>query len=183
MSDHWKLEPFDEEVPFTYRIVATDRTRRDLAHASLSWFYTQPVTWLALNVLWMCIAVILFAGMDDKRFSLGTRLLWSLLYAIVPTLLVAAARGAMIYLRTLGAARIRVHDGAVLESGFGEHTLVLCNPVESSRQHYRTIRSITARGDHVFIRRAGLAPVAVWPRALFPDEEIERVRRFVANAQ
>ena len=58
---------------------------------------------------------------------------------------------------------------------------MLRNPVESSRQNYRTIRSIKAHGDHVFLRRVGVSPVAVWPRALFPDEEIERVRRFVES--
>ena len=169
----------DEDVAFTYRFVATDRTRRDLAGAWMRWFFAQPRTWLILDAFWMCSAVILFLGMDEERFSTGTRLVWSLLYALVPTIALAGLLGLLAYVHTVRAARIRVHDGALRESGFGEHTLVLRNPVESSRQSYRTIRSIKARGDHVFIRRVGIAPVAVWPRALFPDEEIERVHRFV----
>lgn len=172
----------EEDVAYRYRFVATDRTRRDLARAFVRWLLVQPRIWLILDVFWMCTAVILFVGMDDQPFSTGTLVAASLLYALVPTTVLAALLGAIGYGSSVRGARIRVHDGAVLESGFGERTLVLRNPVESSRQGYRTIRSIKARGDHVFIRRVGLAPVAIWPRALFPDEEIERVRRGVADA-
>jgi hypothetical protein len=168
----------EEDVPFRYRLVATDRTRRELATAFLRWFVAQPRTWLLVDLFWVFFALLLFSGMDEG-FSVGARVFWSLVFALVPTVLLVVLLGAMIYVRTLRGARLRVHAGAVLESGFGEHTLVLRNPVESSKQDYRTIRSITARGDHVFIRRVGPAPVAVWPRALFPDEEIERIRRFV----
>lgn len=168
----------DEDVPYRYRLVATDLTRRDLATAFLRWFATQPRTWLLVDLFWVFFALLLFSGMDDG-YSVGARVVWSLVYALVPTVLLAVLLGAMVYVRTLRGARLRVYAGAVLESGFGEHTLVLRNPVESSRQDYRTIRSIKAHRDHVFIRRVGLAPVAVWPRALFPDEEIERVRRSV----
>lgn len=167
----------EEDVAYRYRFVATDRTRRDLARAFVGWLFTQPRIWLVLDVLWTCLAVILFLGMDAERFSTGTRVVWAAIYALVLTAAFAGLLGALGYVQTVRGARIRVHDGAVLESGFGEHTLVLRNPVESSRQDYRTIRSIKARGDHVFIRRVGLAPVAIWPRALFPDEEVERVRR------
>lgn len=171
----------EEDVAFRYRFVATDRTRRDLARAFVRWLFAQPRTLLILDVFWVCAAVILFVGMDEERFSTGTRVLWSVLYALVPTVALAVLLGALAYVQTVRGSRIRVHDGAVLESGFGEHTLVLRNPVESSRQDYRTIRSIKVHGDHVFIRRVGLAPVAIWPRALFPDEEIERVRRFAGS--
>ena len=172
----------EEAVAYRYRFVATDRTRRDLGRAFVGWLFVQPRIWLVLDVLGTCLAVILFLGMDEERFSTGTRVVWSVIYALVLTVVFAAFLGALAYVQTVRSARIRVHDGAVLESGFGERTLVLRNPVESSRQDYRTIRSIKARGDHVFIRRVGLAPVAVWPRALFPDEEIERVRHSAGGA-
>jgi len=173
----------EEEVAYRYRFLATDRTRRDLARAFVGWLFAQPRIWLVLDVFWICIAVLLFLGMDEERFSTGTRVLWAVVYALVLTMALAAFLGALAYVQTVRSARIRVHDGAVLESGFGERTLVLRNPVESSRQDYRAIRSIKVRGDHVFIRRVGLAPVAIWPRALFPDEEVERVRRFSGEPQ
>lgn len=167
----------EEDVAYRYRFVATDRTRRDLARAFVGWLFAQPRIWLVLDVLWMCLGVILFLGMDEERFSTGTRVVWALVYALALTAVFAALLGALGYVQTVRGARIRVHDGAVLETGFGEHTLVLRNPVESSRQDYRTIRSIKVRGNHVFIRRVGVGPVAVWPRALFPDQEIDRVHR------
>ena len=171
-------EALDEDVPYRYRLVATDRTRRELATAFLRWFATQPRTWLLVDLFWVFFALLLFSGMDDGH-SVGARVFWSLVFALVPTVLLAVLLGTMIYVRTLRGARLRVYAGAVLETGFGERTLVLRNPVESSRQDYRTIRSVKAHRDHVFIRRVGPAPVAVWPRALFPDEEIARIRRFI----
>jgi hypothetical protein len=174
--------PTEEQVPFSYRFVATDRTARELSRAFLGYLFTRPRTWLALDVVWMLCAVVLFTGMDD-RFSVGARVLAAILYAVPAMVVVMVVLALAVHVRTARVARIRVHDGAVLESGFGEHTLVLRNPVESSRQDYRTIHSITARRDHVFIRRVGLTPVAVWPRALFPDDEVERIRPRLGGPQ
>jgi hypothetical protein len=70
---------------------------------------------------------------------------------------------------------VRVFPGAVLESGFGEDALVLRNPVSESRISYKAIRSVTPRGDFIFMRQHGVPLTSVFPRALFPREAIERI--------
>jgi hypothetical protein len=75
------------------------------------------------------------------------------------------------------SARVRVFPGAVLESGFGADALVLRNPLSESRVSYRAIKSVTPRGDFIFMRQHGVPMVGAFPRALFPDEAIARMAR------
>lgn len=164
----------DEEIPYQYRYVATEATSREMARAFVDHLFRRRQAWLFLAAILLVFAAILLIGMDTS-FSLGARIGWSLLFAVVPTVVLALAIALLSYVRTLKAARTRIFDGAVIESGFGSEELVLRNPVASSRIQYRAIRSVTARGHQVFLRQHGVPLVAVFPRSLFPDEAIARI--------
>ena len=112
----------------------------------------------------------------DERFSLESRLAWALIFALAPTLVVAGCFAALGYVRTLRGARFRLYDGAVLRSGFGDGAMVLRNPLSTVRIRYEGIQSVTARGDVVFVRQQGVPLLGVYPRELFPDAAIERIR-------
>lgn len=63
-----------------------------------------------------------------------------------------------------------------LVSGFGDGAMVLRNPLSTARIRYEGIQSVTARGDVDFMRQQGVPLLGVYPRELFPDEAIERIR-------
>jgi hypothetical protein len=45
-----------------------------------------------------------------------------------------------------------------------------------TRLSYRAVRSVAPRGDFVFLQQHGVPVVAVYPRELFPDDAIARIR-------
>lgn len=163
-----------EVISYTHRFVADSGTRKKAARAFVGHAQRMRSVWVFYAFLLTLFAVILSSGMDAK-FGLGTRAVWGLVYAILPTSVLAAFIAVVGYLRTFRGAKLRLFDGAVLESGFGEHEMVLRNPLAASRLSYRGVESITARGDFVFMRQHGIALVGVYPRELFPDDVFERI--------
>ncbi len=87
-------------------------------------------------VLLMVFAVILGSGIDS-RYGLGTRAVWGVVWATIPTSVLALLLASLVYLRTVRDAKFRLYDGAVVESGFGEHEMVLRNPLASLRLSIR----------------------------------------------
>lgn len=164
-----------DDVEFTHRFVATSDTRRKCALAFVRHVHRTRTTWVLYSALLMPFTVLIFSGMDE-RFSLESRLVWALIFAFAPTLVVAGCFAALGYVRTLRGARFRLYDGAVLESGFGDGAMVLRNPLSTARIRYEGIQSVTARGNVVFMRQQGVPLLGVYPRELFPDEAIERIR-------
>ena len=52
------------------------------------------------------------------------------MFALVPTLIIAAWVSTVSYLKMVRGSRLRLFNGAVLESGFGESEMVFRNPRE-----------------------------------------------------
>jgi hypothetical protein len=164
-----------EDIAFTHRFVAGPDTRRQMARAFVD--HVQRMRRMRVIYL-LCLSaftVIMWTGLDDG-LAPGARLSWSVAYALVPTLLAALLFAAAGYVSTLRGARMRLFPGAVIESGFGEDELVLRGPVSETRLSYRAVRSLVSRGEFVFLQQHGLAVVSIFPRALFPDEAIARIR-------
>lgn len=161
-------------ISYTNRFVANAGTRREIARAFVGHAQRMRGTWLFYLLVLVLFAVISVSGMDT-RFGLRTRVAWSILYAIVPTAVVAALIATIGYLRTYRGSRLRLFEGAALESGFGENEMILRGPLAEVRLSYQGIRSITARRNFVFMRQHGSPLVSVYPRELFPDEALERI--------
>jgi hypothetical protein len=119
-------------------------------------------------VLFLALFTLIFLTSMDSSFSMGKRLFWAIVFALVPTLILAVFFSALGYYRVARSAQVRVFPGAVLESGFGEDALVLRNPMSESRIRYESVRSVATRGDFIFMRQHGVPMISVFPRALFP---------------
>lgn len=169
-----------EDITFTHRFVAGPDTRRQMARAFVGHAQRMRSTVVVYLSCLTAFSVLMLTGMG-AGFSLPTRLFWSVVYALVPTLAVAALISTVGYVRTLRGARIRLFPGAVIESGFGEDELVLRGPVSETRLNYRAVKSLVSRGEFVFLQQHGLAVVSIFPRALFPDEAVARIRAHSAT--
>jgi hypothetical protein len=168
--------PTTEPIPYTYRFVAGPDTGRKMARALVGHAHRMKRQWIVYLVFWALFTVVIVTSRDSSS-SLGTRLFWAVVFALIPTVMLAAFFSALGYFRMARSARVRVFPGAVLESGFGEDALVLRNPLSESRIRYQAIKSVTPRGDFIFMRQHGVPMVGAFPRALFPDEAIERLTR------
>lgn len=164
-----------EQISFTERFVARADTPRRMARAFVRERHRSPALWILYLLVLLTFAALVLTGMDPS-FGLGTRLVWAVVFALVPTAIVVAAVSVLAYVVTVRGARVRLFEGAVLESGFGAESFVLRNPVAESQISYRAIKSLRAHGEHVFLRQHGVAIISVYPRELFPDDALERVR-------
>lgn len=171
----------DEEIAYQHRYVASAQTARQLARAYVDHLFRRRQTLVLFAAVFVLLAAIFLLSMDAS-YALGTRIGWALALAVVPTVIFALAIAMLSYARTVKSAATRVFDGAVLESGFGTDELVLRNPVASSRIQFRAIRSIDVRGEEVFMRQHGVPLVSVFPRELFPDQQLARIRRAAADS-
>ena len=169
-------EIVEEQIPYTHRFVATADSRSRLARAAVGQLNRSIRTWVFYSVAMVGFVVVTFSGMDP-RFSVGVRILWSFIYGLVPMLFVVVVVMGVYYARCLRASQGRLSEGAVTETGFGDDAFVFRNPLESGRISFRSIRTVKRRRDVVFVHRQGMPVPSVWPGDLFPDNEVERIRR------
>lgn len=163
-----------EPIPYTYRFVARPDTGRKMARALIAHAHRMKRQWIFYSLILALFTLVIVSSMDSS-YSLGKRLFWAIVFALVPTLLLAVFFSTLGFFRVARSAQVRVFPGAVLESGFGEDSLVLRNPMSENRIRYQAIKSVTPRGDFIFMRQHGVPLVSVYPRALFPAEAIARM--------
>lgn len=171
-----------EEIQYTHRFVARPATGRKMAGAFVRHALTMRSQLLFFaGFLGLCFLMwmVLF---DEDSATLGARVLWATVLAAVATAALALLVAVISYVRTLSGARVRLFPGAVVESGFGEEEMLLRNPLVESRVSYRSVQSLRARGDFVFLRHRGAPVIAIYPRELFPDEMIARILEVARQA-
>jgi hypothetical protein len=134
----------------------------------------QQLFYAGFFVLCMLLWLVLF---DGDSATPGAMLFWAVLLAGATTVALVVLTLLLGYVRTVRGARVRLFPGAVLESGFGESHMVLRNPLAESRISYRSVRTLVARGDFVFLQHHGSPVVAVYPRDLFPADALARIRQ------
>jgi len=164
-----------EEIPYTHRFVANSDTAKTIARARQLYAHRLKVRWIFYSLILVLFALLIMSGW--RSGSIGAQVFWALVFALVPTLILVVWAAAIGYLATVRGSRLRLFNGAVLESGFGEEEMVLRNPIASVRMAYTGIKSVTARGSFVFMQQHGAPLFTVYPRELFPDEAIDRILR------
>lgn len=165
-----------EDIPYTHRFVATSHTGKKIARAFLGRAHRMKRQWVVYSLFLVIFASIAISGMSES-FSLWSRIFWAIVFALVPTLITVVLVVAISYFQMVRGTRVRLFNGAVLESGFGEDEMVIRNPIASGRMAYKGIKSVSVRGDFVFMKHHGLPLVVGYPRELFPDEAINRILR------
>lgn len=163
-----------ETIPYTHRFVANSDTNQKIARASLGNAHRLKSQWISYSLVLVPLTVLLMSSVGNSS-SLGSRVSWAVAVALLPTILFAVLAGAISYFQMVRGSRLRLFKGAVLESGFGEDEMVYRNPIESDRIAYTAVKSVTARGEFVFLQYHGLPIVLSYPRELFPDEAIDRI--------
>lgn len=166
-----------EDIPYTHRFVANSDTGKRFAIAILGRAHRMKRQWFSYSLVLVIFTMMLISGTRGS-VGLGGRFVWSTVIALVPTLIVVVLVEAIRYRQMVRASNVRLFNGAVLETGFGEEEMVIRTPTSSGRMAYRGLKSVTARGDSVFLKHHGLSIVAAYPRELFPDEAIDRIHRF-----
>jgi hypothetical protein len=160
--------PDSEPIPFQYAFTAGPTTISVLAWAWLGHFLRQRSTIVVYVLLVVAGATVLATS---SSFTIGT-VLGAFVVALFPMAFVLVAT----YVRTRRTLTRVLGDGAVLQTGFGELALVTAGPTGSSQLNYSALTSIVSRGPAVFIRINGSPVTAIFPRELFPEHELQRVR-------
>jgi hypothetical protein len=164
-----------EEIPYTHRFVANSGTAGTIARAFQFYAHRLKGRWVCYALILLLFTLLLMSGVSSR--SVGAQFFRAIAFALVPTAILAVWTTAIGYLRMVRGSRLRLFNGAVLESGFGEEEMVLRNPIASVRLAYKGIKSITAQGNFVFMQQRGVPLLTVYPRDLFPDEAIDRILR------
>jgi hypothetical protein len=134
-------------------------------------------------VVCLLLAALIYYPGYDEHYSFLTRAVGATIWAVVTVLLVWTPLLAFACWRTTRNLRIRWYDGAVLESGFGPDAFVTRSPKIARRIRYDAVKSIKVSRKHVHIYMLGSIVALIWPRALFPDEDIARIRAASHSSQ
>lgn len=160
------------------RWVATGDSAAQAARAFSALTLRSRRWWLFVAVVEVLWAVLIGLSFDEGS-DVVTRALWGPVYALVPTLGIAGVVLGISHLlnRRLFAQRLR--EGVVLESGMGEHVVVLRGPAAEIALSFEGIASVRTHGGWVFLQQTGSPVVGVWPAELFPPADLTRVVRAV----
>ena len=164
-----------EDIAFAYESVATAYTAKEMARAGLRRRLRQGRVRRGLAVVWILATALLYLSADWRDdTNVASRLASSALFAGAIVLVVTAALIPVGYFVTRRNFAATVRPGNVARSGFGADEFVTSNELSSSRTSYRAVRSIDVYDRFVFIRMVGSPLDRVYPRELFPPEELER---------
>jgi hypothetical protein len=159
----------------THRWVADDTSARDAGRAFLGPVLARPRIWVFAVLLELALAVLI----SDSVGNYGL----ALLVALVPTVLVIGGMLGTAYLRTRRSFRSRFAPGTELEAAFGRDAVVLRGARGETTIAYADLAAVHVTRGWVLLRLQGSPAVDVFPQALFPDDELSRVRRAVDAAQ
>lgn len=162
------------DTPQTARWVATRDSAPQAAGAFSRLTLRRPRWWVFVAVVELLGAVLVGLSVDERHADV-TRLLWGLVYALVPTLGIAGLVLGIGYLLNRRLFRQRLREGVVLESVIGERSLVLRGPVAETTLSFDGIASLRSSGGWVFLQQTGSPVLGVWPAELFPPSDLARM--------
>jgi hypothetical protein len=164
-------------IPFQHRYVVQAGTAKAMARAFVRYRLGQRNLRLVFLALWLVATLLLFLSYDPDELSTGARVYGGLFYGLLFTLIVLAVGMALTYVATHRLGRGRMTEGAVVESGFGDDAVVINRPGSSGRTDYSVIRAVDVRKAFVFVRFDGNPVTSIYPRELFPDDALARLRQ------
>jgi hypothetical protein len=158
----------------TYRWTASGDSAREASRAYFAqlargprFAFTVGLVWITLSLYWN----VLFAD----GTGVYSRIVWAPVFGLVTTAVVFALLMSVLYVQTVRRMRLRLAEGTVLESGFEDGVVRLCGPLSDSTLTSEGIQWIRTSGAWVLIRQRGVPLIGLWPAALFPRQELERV--------
>ncbi len=162
-----------EAIPLTERYVVPPDGRRRLAWASVR--FTLLVAPGQRVFYGLIVAFALVVQTLEGWRPVGPAAGSALQVVVVGLVLSFVWATTVGFSQTYHSTRHRFPEGAVLESGFGADAFVLRVPTGDVRVPVEGLRRVRPRGDFVFISTDGLGGHAIFPRALFPDDQVARL--------
>jgi len=132
------------------------------------------------TVILVPLAFVVAAGLEITRSStnLGIRLLAAFVAALVVCLPIWICAFALAFAVNLRIMKRRFFNGAVWQTSFEPDAFVVCGPLQASRYSYDLVESVVVKGDFVVLRQRSNPLRFVYPRALIPDDALERLRHW-----
>ena len=124
--------------------------------------------------------ISLSAGIDESlpaAARLAWGLVWSVLLVLVATVVVWIVVGRL----NRRYFRKRLKPGVELTSSFGPTALELDSPLSRHELRHAGLESVQRIGGWVHLRQVGSRVTMLWPAALFPDHELDRLQQAVAE--
>lgn len=161
------------QIPFTERYVVPPDGRRRLAWASVRFtlFAARSQRLFYGTIVAFALVVRTLEGWSPFGQAL-LQLVGLVAIGLALSVLWACTAG---FAQTFHSTRYRFAEGAVHESGFGDEGFVLRGPTGEVHVPFAGLRRVRAHGDFVYMALDGLGGQAIFPRALFPDDEIDRI--------
>ena len=166
------------ELTRTRRWVAVRGSAGQAASAFTRLTLRNPRWWVFLAVVEL-LAALGFALAIDDRHGVLVRVVWGLVYACVPTVLIGvfALLLAQVLNRRMFARRLR--EGTVLEAAVGKRALLLRGPWAETTLSFEGIEWTRRTGRWLFLKQVGSPVVGAWPAELFDTADLERLDRAV----
>ena len=164
----------------TYRWTAGRDSARDASRAYFAQLVRRPrfaitfaLTWIVLSLYWD----LLFADGTDT----ASRVVWAPVFGLATTVVLVVLLMSVLHLQTVRRMRVRLTEGTVLESGFGDGAVRVRGPLSDSTLTGAGIQWIRTSGAWVLVRQRGVPLIGLWPAALFPREELEHLGRAIGQ--
>ncbi|MFC5731676.1 MULTISPECIES: hypothetical protein [Nocardioides] len=162
------------DTPMTERWVARRDSANQAAWAFLKLTLRRPAWWVYVAVVELLLALGLGYSFGD-RSGMATRVVWGPVFAVVPTLGIAAVGLGVGYFLNRRMFGQRLREGAVFEAGIGERSLALRGPWADCELSFDGLAWVRSSGDWVFLKQKGSPVISVWSAALFLPADLGRL--------
>jgi len=163
------LAPENEQIPYSHEFMVDPGYQRSLARALFAASFRRPWWWLLLAIFLLLIEGTLFSTLP-----------WEI---PVFWIILAVALCGFSFLQTRRVIFRVFPVGKVLKSGFGTDSFAISDGSDASVLSFAGFDQIDVRDEVVWLRRANPKRRLAFPRALFPDSELDRIRNALAKTQ
>lgn len=169
-----------DDITTTQRWVAGHDSGREAAGEFVRVLARRPRFWGLVAAIEVAYALLLAVSLDD-RYGPLERALWGIVYALVPTACAVALILGLSYLLNRRRFRRRMPEGAVMEAGIGERSLILRSPWAEHTLSFEGLSDVVTSGGWVFLKQKAVPMWAIWPADLFPPDDLARLRRNISG--
>lgn len=161
------MDATEAQIPYTHEFVVDAAYQRSLARALFAESFRRPWWWLLFAIF-----LLLLEGTFFWTIPWGVPVLW-----IVGVCGLAAFARVQTRRRIIAASPV----GKVLKTGFGTDHFAVTDGDNASVVAYSGFDDVDVRRDVVWLRRRTPKGRVAFPRALFPDADVDRMRAGLAK--
>jgi hypothetical protein len=164
----------------TYRWVADPPSAADAARSFGRAVLSRRRTWLVLAVPWLAFGPVMATALDEVS-SPFARVAWGYAWITLIWVVVVPMVLGLVHWGNRRRFAVRLKPGVELTSRFGPSSVELAGPMARSELSFTGLQHVERVGDWVHLRQVASPLILVWPAALFPDHDLDRMQRAVAE--